>query len=169
VPDGTGVFVPSCALPPCGAGVGCAPGRRREVDVGRTAHINEDNEAVRKERGAADGETRREGSDAQDEPGTWAWTVDWGGEPGWVREVDEMPWRPVTPGEAAGLLAAYRQAHAAAEELTDALVKAGVDPVAFDGMCPSVDASGRPVVILGRVSTRTAQHLCAVLNPPRAA
>jgi hypothetical protein len=48
----------------------------------------------------------------------------------------------VAPGEAAGLIAAYRQARLVAEELFAALVAAGVDPGELAELCPSRDTDG---------------------------
>jgi hypothetical protein len=56
-----------------------------------------------------------------------------------------------------------------AEEPHTVLVAVGVDPVELAELCPSLDADDRPVVVLGRVSTATAPHLCTVLGPPHAA
>ena len=104
--------------------------------------------------------------------GAWAWPADETLAAGWMDSFDwteELPWQPVADGEAPALIAAYRQARTVAEELHAVLVAVGVDRDELAELCPSLDADGRPVVVLGRVSTATAQHLCEVLGPPRAA
>jgi hypothetical protein len=117
------------------------------VDRRGTAHINDNDETA----------------------GRWTWPADSMLGRASAEWTDELPWQPVAPGEAAGLITAYRQARLIADELHATLVAAGVDPDELTELCPSLDAAGRPVVVLGRVSARTARQLCDLLGRPDAA
>ena len=84
--------------------------------------------------------------------------------------VDDPPWCPVGPGDAAGLLAGFRAAEELAGELRAALVMAGLSAGEFADLRGSLDGAGRPVVRLGTVSFATGARLVRVLrvspNPP---
>ena len=78
--------------------------------------------------------------------------------------ADGPPWQPVGSGDAAGLLAAYRQAQMLRNDLRAALVGAGLSAGEFPELAASVDGQGRPVVRLGEVSGRTGERLARVLR-----
>jgi hypothetical protein len=63
--------------------------------------------------------------------------------------ADDPPWQPVTADQVAGLLGSYRRAQILAAELRSALAAAGLDAGEVPGLCGSVDAHGRAVVVLG--------------------
>jgi hypothetical protein len=77
---------------------------------------------------------------------------------------EDPPWVPVAPGEAPKLVAAYRQARECADQLAAALETAGIDPGEVPGLCASLDAAGRPVVALGKISAGTAERITAALR-----
>jgi hypothetical protein len=81
--------------------------------------------------------------------------------------ADGPPWQPVTPDQVAGLLGSYRRAQILAAELRGALVAAGLEAGEVPGLCGSVDAHGRPVVVLGVVSAATARRLAVLVRGSR--
>jgi hypothetical protein len=74
------------------------------------------------------------------------------------------PWQPVRPRDIAGLLAAYRQARLLADELRTALLGVGLSDEALPELCGSVDAQGRPVVVLGTLSAVATDRLIRALG-----
>lgn len=78
--------------------------------------------------------------------------------------MEYPPWCPVGPGDAAGLLAAFRQAEEIGEELRAALVVAGLSAGEFPDLRGSVDGAGQPVVRLGTVSAATGARLGQALR-----
>src|SRR3954453_5697474 len=118
-----GVFVLPCPL----RGVGCGSSGPFQSTCRGTAHINDNDD-----------------NDENDEiAGAWTWIADGTLEAGSMGSADwteELPWQPGAPGEAAGLISAYRQARLVADELFAVLVAASVDPVELAELCPSLDA-----------------------------
>jgi hypothetical protein len=77
--------------------------------------------------------------------------------------MDGAPWQSVSPGELAGLLAAYVQARAVREELREALAR--VDLLdEFPELSGCVDGHGRAVLRIGIVSAGTGARLARVLR-----
>jgi hypothetical protein len=78
--------------------------------------------------------------------------------------MDGPPWQSVSPGELAGLMAAYHQARAVTEELRDALAAAGLPGEEFPELSGCVDGHGRAVIRIGTVSASSATRLARVLR-----